>query len=44
MVPSEGGHEVTGDLTAYYVKNIKLKTDGSGQKIALTNLDGKRAS
>lgn len=42
IVPSEGGQEVTGDLTAYYVKNIQLKTDGSGRKIALTNLDGKR--
>ena len=42
LVPSEGGQEVVGDLTAYYVKNIKLKDDGSGRKIALTNLDGKR--
>tara|TARA_R110002096_G_scaffold88884_7_gene202821 strand:- start:894 stop:1784 length:891 start_codon:yes stop_codon:yes gene_type:complete len=42
LLPSEGAVELEGDLTAYYIKNIQLKDDGKGSKIALTKLDGKR--
>lgn len=38
----ESGEEVVGDLTAYYIKNVRLKKDGAGNRIALTNLDGER--
>lgn len=40
--PGEGGENVVGDLTAYYVKNIRLRKNAKGNRIALTNLDGKR--
>ncbi len=42
VLPAKSGAKQVGDLTAYYIKNIKLKADGKGSKIALTNLDGKR--
>lgn len=38
----KSGAQVEGDLTGYYIKNIRLKSDGKGNKIALTNLDGNR--
>lgn len=41
-LPEQPGAKVEGDLTAYYIKNIRLKKDGAGNKIALTNLDGER--
>ena len=36
--PPEG----EGELTAYYIKNIKLQDSGAGSKIALIKLDGRR--
>lgn len=36
------GVQVEGDLTGYYIKNIRLKGDRKGSRIALTNLNGNR--
>ena len=30
--PPEGGGELEGDLTAYYIKNIKLQDSGAGRE------------
>jgi 3D (Asp-Asp-Asp) domain-containing protein len=41
-LPDRSGEQLEGDLTGYYIKNIRLKADGKGNQIALTNLDGNR--